>query len=73
MRAPTVYIPGMPDDPMETARQVLAAAGIEPSDADLERMTIFVLAGRRPPGEAPAPRVDTEPQLVQVVRPWPRN
>jgi len=63
----------MADDPLQTARQVLAAAGIEPSEADLERLTVFVLAGRRTPGGAPSPLVDTEPQLVQVTRPWPRS
>lgn len=63
----------MPDDPLEAARTTLAAAAIHPSEDDLQRMNFFVLAGARSAEEAPPPRLETEPQLVQVMRRWPRT
>lgn len=63
----------MPDDPLEAARTALAAAGIHPSEDDMQRMSIFVLAGARSAEEAGPPRLETEPQLVQVMRRWPRT
>lgn len=63
----------MPDDPLDTARRVLEAAGVRPSEADLQRMNIFVLAAARAAEESSPPRLETEPQLVQVTRRWPRT
>ena len=63
----------MPDDPLESARKVLEAVGVQPAEGDFQRMNIFVLAAARAAEEATSPRLETEPQLVQVMRRWPRT
>lgn len=53
------------DDQLETARRLLARAGITPSDADLARVAAFM-------GQ-PYPRVPkraTEPHIASAVEDW---
>ncbi len=63
----------MPDDPLESARKVLEAAGVQPAESDFQRMNIFLLAAARTAEEATSPRIETEAQLVQVIGRWPRT
>lgn len=61
----------MADQATETVRAALAAAGVTASEGDLARVAAFLAAFRS--GASLAPRLATEPQLVQPVARWERD
>lgn len=56
------------DDQLETARRLLARAGITPSEADLVRVAAFI--GQPYPR---TPKLATEPHIARAVEEWGRQ